>query len=1001
MIRPTETGNIQRIVAATPDPQLREQIERGIASELERLRHREISTERLVRFVERSRAPNTLLSQWERSPGLLGSLLQTLDIDSPAVEWLIDDPDSFEFLRLSAGREPSAREIQDRLLAEVQCLDDTSQIRSALKRFRKREALRVAFGIELHGMSGSWAQQQLTWINDAVIAAAFHFCFASPQRQEHAGSIPIAVLAHGAYGLGDTDFSSTCSLVCISSGATGPSETRKGNLLDEEDWNRRIERFKEILESFDPTTFAVDFQLHQRYPPEEERRVLDMQRWFEWAQVQGDAELESSFMQMRLVAGNPSIGDAFLQLSTSLFLDRYRSRPEQAALASFLRKRDRVSRSREPGATRWTLAMAEIAATQHQIDTILVVLQWIHGSQVSDARFGNTPARIDAFARHGCLSKAEHDLLRRACEKARDCKLQLQIQGGCTKSPMLESATTASENTRLAVETPILDALRDDASQLRMLANQLRASHLGEESEGDEEADLVLDPLPDPAWAAHILSRYGFQDPSRSAVLVRDLGVEDFRVLSTRRCRYFLSTIAAKLLERIGQTPTPDRTLENLADTCRSIGAKGVLWELFSLHQPSMDLYIRLCGTSPYLVGILTSNPGMVDELVDSLMLGRLPSENHLSRMLDELCRGAQEIDAIVRSFKNAMHLSIGVRDILGKESISETHRTLAMVADVCLQQLIEFHYNALVQRYGEPMLEDGGPCPFAVIALGKLGNREPNYHSDVTVSFLYQGAGATRPIGPVRHPQTIPNDYFFHQLAQRVSQGVNRLTRHGRLFELRNWVFCQEPTANLAWSLDRFELALIDGIGDTLARMQLLSARPIAGDPAFQDRVRESVQRILVSRNWTPEDKGITLRERRVLEESASERNLKRGRGGTMDVETIAQVLSLQYAHTYPELVAPGTIDSIERLRRLELLSGDDALRLKDAYNFLRGVESGLRLMNTKARHDLPDASIDLARLAFGLHIPDAEQLLESCQYYRREARQLLIRYVGDPSNP
>lgn len=117
------------------------------------------------------------------------------------------------------------------------------------------------------------------------------------------------------------------------------------------------------------------------------------------------------------------------------------------------------------------------------------------------------------------------------------------------------------------------------------------------------------------------------------------------------------------------------------------------------------------------------------------------------------------------------------------------------------------------------------------------------------------------------------------------------------------------------------------------------------------------------------------------------------------MDVETVAQVLSLQYARSHPELVAPGTIDSVERLRRLGLVSGDDALRLKDAYNFLRGVESGLRLMNTKARHDLPEGSIDLARLAFGLHIPNADQLLESCEHYRNESRELLIRYVGDPS--
>ena len=57
-----------------------------------------------------------------------------------------------------------------------------------------------------------------------------------------------------------------------------------------------------------------------------------------------------------------------------------------------------------------------------------------------------------------------------------------------------------------------------------------------------------------------------------------------------------------------------------------SLGGKGVLWELFSFNPPSLHLYVRLCASSPYLSGILTSNPGMIDELMDSLVLDKLPT---------------------------------------------------------------------------------------------------------------------------------------------------------------------------------------------------------------------------------------------------------------------------------------------------------------------------------------------------------------------------------------
>jgi glutamate-ammonia-ligase adenylyltransferase len=411
-----------------------------------------------------------------------------------------------------------------------------------------------------------------------------------------------------------------------------------------------------------------------------------------------------------------------------------------------------------------------------------------------------------------------------------------------------------------------------------------------------------------------------------------------------------------------------------------------------------MDLYVRLCGASPYLVSILNSHPGMIDELLDSLMLGRLPTQSHLSLTLDELCRGAEDIDAIVQSFKNTVHLSIGVRDILGKENVSETHRTLADVADVCLQQTIHHHFNTLVKRYGIPTLDSGDLCRFGVIAMGKLGSREPNYHSDVTVLFLFEGSGSTRPVGPARHHQAIGNDFFFHQLAQRVAQGVNRVTRHGRLYELHHWQFLRERQSNLAWPVLSFLDQFLHGNVAATQRMLLSTSRIIAGDPSFEGGIRDTIHQVLREIPWTQSDTDEALSARSLLERTARPENLKRGVGGTMDVETLAQILSMQQSSTHAAFPVPGTIDSLELLRKVGAIPPEDALQLKDAYNFLRGVESGLRLMNSKARHDLPKEPLELARLAYGLHIPDPTQLQETCDHYRRTVRAIFERLLGKP---
>ena len=108
------------------------------------------------------------------------------------------------------------------------------------------------------------------------------------------------------------------------------------------------------------------------------------------------------------------------------------------------------------------------------------------------------------------------------------------------------------------------------------------------------------------------------------------LGEEKIRFLSTRRCRHFLAAIAPQLLEAMAATADPDSALVNLDKVSESLGGKGVLWELFSFNPPSLRLYVELCAYSPYLSGILTSNPGMLDGLMDSLVLDKLPSREAL-----------------------------------------------------------------------------------------------------------------------------------------------------------------------------------------------------------------------------------------------------------------------------------------------------------------------------------------------------------------------------------
>src|SRR5213076_2063610 len=129
------------------------------------------------------------------------------------------------------------------------------------------------------------------------------------------------------------------------------------------------------------------------------------------------------------------------------------------------------------------------------------------------------------------------------------------------------------------------------------------------------------------------------------------LAHESVPFLSTRRCRHFLASIAPSLLRAAADTPDPDMAVVNLEKVTNSLGAKAVLWELFSFNAPSLKLYVDLCAWSQYLSEILINNPGMIDELLDSLVLNQPRSRKELGNELTELCRGATDLEPILHSF--------------------------------------------------------------------------------------------------------------------------------------------------------------------------------------------------------------------------------------------------------------------------------------------------------------------------------------------------------------
>jgi len=688
----------------------------------------------------------------------------------------------------------------------------------------------------------------------------------------------------------------------------------------------------------------------------------------------------------RAVAGDAELGQPFLSRLQPWVYRRFLSRQDFSDVRSLRRKLQRRFEMSPTVGDDVSIA----PGGRKDVELMIQFLQLLHGGDSKSVRVPNTIDAITALEREGCLTHQEATLLAKG--HARLCRLQHQLSvmfGRHTSCLPHDEATRR----RLAWQLGIRDAT-GDVGDLHRFQEQLDETfsihrrvlnHLmvdapsADDGEAGQDAaletELVLDPDPEPELVRQVLSRHSLADPVRAMEHLTALATESVRFLSTKRCRHFLASIAPRLLAEIAKTPDPDRTLETMVRVADSIGGKASLWELLATNRATMELMIRLCAATPYLSEILVAMPGMIDELIDSLLMNRLPSGERLDAQSIDLCRRAADIDVVLHGFKSSAHLMIGVRDMLGKEPIDTTHRALSDTAEACVRRAAEYEQEKLAARFGDPTGPDGEPAELVALALGKFGGREPNYHSDLDVVFLYSDEGeTTRRVGGPR--KTITNAQFFNQLTSAVVGRINRPSDYGRLYELDGRLRPTGEEGVLAISSEPFFARFRRDLAPLWQRLALCKARPISGSRHVRRAATESILACLCQTRWHP-SMAKEIRELRLrTQQTANEDNLKRGIGGTLDVEFVAQMLTLRHVRSNPRIHRTGTIDSLRQLSDSGLIDEEDALNLIHNYRTLRGVEANLRLMNTPARHELPHDPAQMRDLAFLMQEPDAEMI-------------------------
>lgn len=998
--------NLRKLSSCGLTSDLFASLHRQLEQQLPQLSDPDMALNNLERFFDAARSPLALGALFDRDPTGIPILLKLFSTSQYLADLLIRDTESYDFLRMTEGQPHTREVLLDDLASELRTVTDPAQGLAVIRRFKHRETLRIAFGDLIAEQRLPVVAEQISLVADAICQGAWEFCDRLLQRKfglplnEQGQRIPFAILAMGKLGGSELNYSSDIDLIMVF-GEQGMCSGHRHRTA--------LEYFEELTRTFvrlltENTALGFAYRVDLRLRPEGQKGRLcnSLGNLLQYYELHGRAWERQALLKARAVAGDLDFGRAVLERLGPWIYARNLNRFEIGEVKAL--KRQIEKRTRVEGRELRDLKTGHGGI--RDIEFTIQFLQLFHGGSLPAVRTPNTLKAIERLQRAGILTLQEEAHLSRNYIWLRKLEHRLQIMFDLQTHTLPDSESELQKTAVRMGYTDLfglsaLEQFRTDLREIREV-NRRILDHLLHQAFQDEdpgvvppEVDLLFAPQPSETELIQVLGPLGFRQPQQAFQQLQAMAEETTPFLPSQRCKHFLAAILPKLLREISGTPDPDETMVSLRSVADNLGAKGVLWELFQVQPAALNLFVRLCAAADCLTSLLRNNPGMIDELADALVMRSLPEKNWLGLHLRELLGGAQQLEPILHSFQQAQRLRVGVFDLLGKASVVETTRALTDIADLCLATVSQFYFQMLVARFGLPLTAAGDqPVDYAIIACGKQGGGELNYHSDLDLIFLYATDGQTQHPDPNRQTSA---QHFFSLWAAEVTKFVTQAGPHGRLYEIDSRLRPTGKSGALAVSREGLIRYFSSGQGQAWERLAMCKARVIVSGQGRDAEWEQAIDQSIHSVPWSAAIVDEIWQMRLKMQNAASRWSLKRAAGGTVDVEFLVQLMILRRSAGDPTLRSPSTLEGLRRLVERGQIAPADGQILAQGYLFLRSVESALRLSTDTPQIELSEASKVLQRVTYIMRQPSSAELLAAVEEARRRNRHLLEKYLND----
>jgi glutamate-ammonia-ligase adenylyltransferase len=827
--------------------------------------------------------------------------------------------------------------------------------------------------------------REISELADAALEVALEQAFAALESKRDLKPAPdfkLCVIAMGKHGANELNYSSDIDLLFVFEGA-GPGR------MDAQAYAVKLcETLIPLIDS--ATEHGHVFRVDTRLRPEGKRGRLarEFSATVDYYYSFGATWERQALIKARACAGDIAFGERLLDRLQGWIYRKYLTLEEINQIKSLKRRIEQRTEQRDENFRDVKTGFGGI----RDIEYVTQFLQLMNGGRMPEVRERATLPALHALARAGALKRSEADALADAYRFLRSVEHRLQVWDG------FQTHALPADPQELRRVGRAMGYTGDGMAPARMLVGDLQRHTMKARglmlrlfadlfTQGaPAESELVLDPDMTAEQAAPTLAKHGFADTNAAFRAIRDLSRESAdHAMYEARARKYLASMMPALLEFCGASADADFSLHNFERITGALGAKAILFELVAEDPRALSIFGSIAAQSNWLTEILVRRPGLVDEFIDELQTFHSLDRGALRRQLAERMQAAVDVTDALYWQHDVELLRIGLFDLTGRTPLPETLRELCALSEVLIDACLDVSISEIADR-SDTKLKGDPADHLAVIGMGKLGSGAMNYASDLDLVFAYD-PGAFEDAGAAQS--------FYSKVVRRLLSLLGASGERGKLYEVDLRLRPRGGKGALAVTLDELRgyLATEAGFWERLAGCRARVLNPDASGGAAAKAIFEDFV-------YKGADAQQTLAMRERLERESQTSPLKRGAGGTLDIEFLLAHLQLKHADKVPALKQADLWEVLHVARDAGIVDARSFDTISGAYAYLRAVVNRLQILDGQSRHELPKGpEIEVFARRMGYRssggLSAADQLTEELNWHRRAAREMFTRFV------